>query len=64
VAKKWKVESVLGVIAGRKTFVIDKEGTVVHIYEGLLKAKHHVEEALDAIKILQQEQNSINIYSH
>lgn len=53
VEKLFKVpRSVLGFIAGRVTYVIDKNGTVVHTFNSLLNAEKHVDEALEIIKKL------------
>ena len=53
VEKLFKVpRSVLGFIAGRVTYVIDKNGTVVHTFNSLLNAEKHVVEALEIIKKL------------
>ena len=40
VAKKW------GILPGRVTFVIDREGVVRHVYLGLRESEQHVTEAL------------------
>ena len=44
--------SVLGFITGRVTYVVDKNGTVVHTFNSLLNAEKHVDEALEIIKKL------------
>jgi thioredoxin-dependent peroxiredoxin len=49
VRKLYGVASTLGV-PGRVTFVIDKEGTVVHIFVSQLHLTKHAKEALNAIK--------------
>jgi len=41
--------SLLGLLPGRKTFVIDKNGVVTHIFDYQFKAKQHVADALKAI---------------
>ena len=38
--------SFLGVVPGRETFVIGKDGTVLHVFNDALNAKKHVDEAL------------------
>jgi peroxiredoxin Q/BCP len=43
------VKKTLGVIPGRVTFVIDREGIVRHVYAALSKPLQHVEEALSAL---------------
>lgn len=46
--------SVLGLIPGRVTYVVDKKGTVVFMYESQLKAERHIKESINAIN------NSLN----
>ena len=41
--------NVLGLIPGRVTYVIDKSGKVVFMYESQLKAERHIEESINAI---------------
>lgn len=43
------VKKTLGVIPGRVTFVIDRDGVVRHVYSALSKPMQHVEEALGAL---------------
>ena len=40
------VKSTLGLIAGRETFIIDKEGIVRHIFRSQVRVKNHVAESL------------------
>lgn len=42
----------LGLIPGRVTYVADKSGTVVYIFNSQIKAEQHVEEALRILKEL------------
>jgi peroxiredoxin Q/BCP len=46
------VPSSLGLIPGRVTYVIDKEGIVRHIFSSQLDPERHVEEALQILKPL------------
>jgi peroxiredoxin Q/BCP len=39
----------MGLIPGRVTFVIDREGIVRHVFSSQLNPKKHVEEAIDAL---------------
>lgn len=39
-------KNIFGLIPGRVTYVIDKNGTVIHIYDNMLKAENHIDEAL------------------
>ncbi|EKD41381.1 MAG: hypothetical protein ACD_73C00740G0003 [uncultured bacterium] len=48
--KAFKVASTLGVMPGRVTFVIDKQGNIVHVFSSQMQATKHIEEALEAIK--------------
>ena len=41
---------------GRATFVIDKAGTIAHVFVSQLRVKSHVEKALAVVKGLQQAQ--------
>ena len=47
------VPSSLGLIPGRVTFVIDKNGVVRHVFSSQLNAEKHIEESLRIIKGLQ-----------
>jgi peroxiredoxin Q/BCP len=49
VRKLFGVKRKFGVIPGRVTFVIDREGVVRHIYSGLSESDKHVQEALAAL---------------
>lgn len=40
----------LGMLPGRVTYVIDKSGTVVYIYNSQTQARRHVDEALKILK--------------
>jgi peroxiredoxin Q/BCP len=41
--------SLLGLLPGRKTFIIDKKGIVTHIFDYQFKAKQHVTDTLKAL---------------
>jgi thioredoxin-dependent peroxiredoxin len=56
VRKSYGVPSVLGLLPGRVTYVIDREGTVRHVYNSMTRIGRHVEDALDMVKKLQAEQ--------
>jgi peroxiredoxin Q/BCP len=51
VAKGWGVKGALG-LPGRVTFVFDKDGTVRHRFESMVRFGKHVDEALDVVKKL------------
>ncbi|MCG3204192.1 MAG: Thiol-disulfide oxidoreductase ResA [Elusimicrobia bacterium] len=46
VRRLYGVPSTMGVIPGRVTFVIDKKGTVQHVFNSQFNPKSHVEQAL------------------
>ncbi len=46
------VRATLGLFPGRATFVIDKGGTIRHVYVSQLRVKNHVDQALDVVKRL------------
>lgn len=46
------VRSSLGLLPGRVTFVIDKEGVVRRIFSSQINPKRHVSEAIQALKAL------------
>lgn len=46
------VKASLGLLPGRVTFVIDKEGTVRHVFSSQINPKKHIEEAMAALSAL------------
>ncbi len=50
VRKLYGVKKTLGIIPGRVTFVIDREGVVRHVFSSQMNATQHVTEALAALK--------------
>lgn len=48
--RAYGVKSTLGLIPGRTTFVIDKQGIIRHIYSSQIHPERHVREALMALK--------------
>jgi len=46
------VPKAMGMLPGRVTYVIDRDGTVQHVFNSLLNAKKHVREALEVVKRL------------
>ncbi len=50
----YDVRSTLGLFPGRATFVIDRSGTIVHVFVSQLRVKTHVEQALAVVKGLEQ----------
>jgi peroxiredoxin Q/BCP len=51
--KAYKVPASLGVLPGRVTFVIDKNGVVRHVFNSQLKPTQHIPEALATLRTLQ-----------
>jgi len=45
--------SLLGLLPGRVTFVIDRAGTIRHVFESQLRVKSHVEQALEVVRRLE-----------
>lgn len=43
-------KSFLGLLPGRVTYIFDKEGKLIHLFNSQLKAKQHIEEALKSLK--------------
>lgn len=52
-AKAFGVKKTFGVVAGRVTFVIDREGAIRHRFDSLVRVRKHVEEALQVVKRLE-----------
>jgi len=49
VRRRYGVPSTLGLLPGRVTFVIDRDGVVRHVFNSQLQAERHVREALAAL---------------
>jgi thioredoxin-dependent peroxiredoxin len=45
-------KSLFGFVAGRVTYVIDKQGVIRHVFESQIRATRHVEEALSVVRRL------------
>lgn len=48
--KRYGVTKLLGLIGGRVTFVIDRQGIVRHVFDSQAQATRHVDEALQTVK--------------
>ena len=48
--KLYRVQNSMGLIPGRVTFVIDKEGTIRMIFNNMMDGPRHVKEALDTLQ--------------
>jgi peroxiredoxin Q/BCP len=53
VRKLYGVPAVLGLLPGRVTYVIDREGTVRHVFNSMTSIGQHVSDALDVVRQLQ-----------
>jgi peroxiredoxin Q/BCP len=55
VRKDYGVPALLGVIPGRVTYVIDRQGTLRHVFNSLTNTDQHVNEALGVIQRIHAE---------
>ena len=55
VRKSYGVPAVLGLLPGRVTYVIDREGVVRHVFNSMTNIGQHVTDALNVVKSLQAE---------
>jgi thioredoxin-dependent peroxiredoxin len=55
VRKSYGVPSVLGLLPGRVTYVIDRQGTVRHVFSSMTNIGQHVNEALEVVRQLRAE---------
>ena len=56
VRKSYGVPAALGVLPGRVTYVIDRSGTVRHVFSSMMNISQHVSDALEVVRQLQAEQ--------
>lgn len=56
--KQYSVPATLGVLPGRVTYVIDKQGTIRHIFNDMLNAQKHITEALQVIQSFSGEERA------
>jgi peroxiredoxin Q/BCP len=54
VRKSYGVPSVLGLLPGRVTYVIDRGGTVRHVFNSMTVIDKHVKEALEVVRGLEK----------
>ncbi len=52
VRKRYGVRKLLGLLGGRVTFVIDRQGIIRHVFDSQTQATRHVDEALATLKRL------------
>jgi peroxiredoxin Q/BCP len=57
VRQLYGVPATMGIIPGRVTFVIDKKGTVRHVFNSQYQPQKHVEEAKKLLEKLYEEEN-------
>lgn len=50
--KAYGVPKTMGLLPGRVTYVIDRDGVVQHVFNSQLNVRKHVREALDVVKRL------------
>jgi peroxiredoxin Q/BCP len=55
VRKLYGVGATLGLLPGRVTFVIDKSGTIRHVFSSQARPTKHIDVALDVLKSLSEE---------
>jgi len=55
VRKSYGVPAALGVVPGRVTYVIDRAGTVRHVFNSMTNIGRHIDDALKVVKELQDE---------
>jgi hypothetical protein len=58
VRKRYGVPTTLGILPGRVTYVIDRNGTVRHIFSSMANIDQHVDDALAVVRQLQTERTS------
>jgi thioredoxin-dependent peroxiredoxin len=56
VRELYGVPSTMGIIPGRVTYIIDRQGIVRHIFSSQIQAERHVEEAKRTLMELEKEQ--------
>ena len=59
VRKAYGVPAAMGLIPGRVTYVIDRTGTVRHVFNSMSNIDGHVSEALEVVRKLQAEQPAL-----
>ncbi len=56
VRKSYGVPALLGLLPGRVTYVIDRQGTIRHVFNSMTNIGQHVGAALEIVRQLQAEQ--------
>lgn len=52
VREAYGAKSSFGILPGRVTFVVDKQGVVRHVFSSQLRPRQHIAEALEALKAI------------
>jgi thioredoxin-dependent peroxiredoxin len=55
VRKRYGVPAVLGLLPGRVTYVIDRQGQVRHVFNSMTNIDQHIKDALEVVRQLQAE---------
>jgi thioredoxin-dependent peroxiredoxin len=50
VRKVYGVPATLGVLPGRVTYVIDKQGVIRHVFNDMINTQKHINEALKVVQ--------------
>src|ERR1700760_456927 len=53
IRKRYAVPAVLGMLPGRVTYVIDRTGTVRHVFNSMTNIGRHIDDALTVVKSVQ-----------
>ena len=57
VRRAFGVPKTLGLLPGRVTYVIDRQGVIRHMFSAQFAAERHVREALDAVRALARDES-------
>jgi len=55
VRELYGVHSTLGLLPGRVTYIIDRQGVVRHVFSSQSQPEKHIEEALNVLKQLEKQ---------
>ena len=58
VRKSYAVPATLGILPGRVTYVIDRTGTIRHVFNSMTNIGRHIDDAVTVVKQLQGEQQA------
>ncbi|HZP54126.1 peroxiredoxin [Actinocrinis sp.] len=58
VRKEYGVPTTLGLLPGRVTYVIDREGTVRHVFNSMTAIDRHVNDALEVVREIQKKHSA------